>query len=160
MIFPLQSVTLTPDLYDSDYALWIEVMIDALKSRRLSTLDIENLIEELEGMNRSDRRAIDSLLTRLFEHFIKIAYWDSERARNAKPWSREIVNFRIQLLRILKESSSLKNYLFERVNECYADAREIMSKEMDVSGVPAEPFFTPEQILDKTWLPIDLDADQ
>jgi hypothetical protein len=35
-----------------------------------------------------------------------------------------------------------------------------MSKEMDVSSVPAEPFFTTEQILDKTWLPIDLDADR
>jgi c-di-AMP phosphodiesterase-like protein len=71
MISPIQSVTLTPDLYDSDYSRWIEATIEALKSRQLSTLDIDNLIEELEGMNRSDRRAIDSLLTRLFEHFIR-----------------------------------------------------------------------------------------
>jgi hypothetical protein len=157
---PIPSLIPTADLYERDFALWIEATIEALKSGRLSTLDIENLIEELEGINRSDRRAIDSLLTRLFEHLIKIAHWREERERNAKHWSKEIVNFRIQLLRILKESSSLKNYLHDRVNECYADAREIMSREMDVSEVPVEPFFTREQILDKTWLPVDLDKNE
>ena len=33
-------------------------------------------------MGRSDKLALKRLLTRLFEHLLKIAYWESEREYN------------------------------------------------------------------------------
>ena len=43
-------------LYNQDFYLWIEQTVQALKNRDLNSLDWENLIEEVEGMGRSEKR--------------------------------------------------------------------------------------------------------
>lgn len=55
-------------LYDADYQLWLEYTVAQLKARDFSNLDLENLIEEIEGLGRSDKRAVSSYLLRLCEH--------------------------------------------------------------------------------------------
>ncbi len=85
--------TQTP--YDQDYHLWLEKTIEQLRSHQFSEMDLENLIEELESMGKSDKRAIESPLTRLLEHLLKYAYWKSEREYNIRGWRGEIRNFRI-----------------------------------------------------------------
>lgn len=66
----------TQTLYDQDYNLWLQKTIKQLRSRQVENLDCEHLIDELEGMNRSDKRALESLLTRLLEHLLKLIYWE------------------------------------------------------------------------------------
>ena len=100
-------------LYEQDYNLWLEETVKKLRLRELSEIDLDNLIEELESMGRSDKRALKSLLTRLFEHLLKIAYWEYEREYNYRGWNGEIQNFRIQIKRLLKDSPSLKVYLVD-----------------------------------------------
>ncbi len=57
-------------------------------------------------MALSDRRAISSLLTRLFEHLLKLVYWlvywNDERDYNANKWKSEITAFRVQIQKLLK----------------------------------------------------------
>jgi hypothetical protein len=151
----------TQTLYDRDYVLWLETTVEQLRSGQLSTLDIENLIEELEGMARSERRALKSLLIRLFEHFIKLAYWESERARNANHWNGEINNFRHEIQDLLADSPSLKPYLDEIFTESYSVALETVRKKMGLKKgtLPSEPIATVEQVLDNNWLPITIDED-
>ena len=43
-------------LYESDYLLWTEETIAHLKARNLQDLDIENLIEEIEDLGRSQKQ--------------------------------------------------------------------------------------------------------
>jgi hypothetical protein len=43
-------------LYDTDYQLWLEQTRDQLKVRDFGNLDLENLIEEIESLGRSDKR--------------------------------------------------------------------------------------------------------
>jgi hypothetical protein len=50
------------DLYDSDYLLWLEETSRLLQSKNFEKLDIENLIEEIESLGKSERNKLVSSL--------------------------------------------------------------------------------------------------
>ncbi len=143
------------NLYDTDYNLWILETVKKLENRDLDSLDWENLIEEVLGLSRSDKRKLESLLTRLIEHLLKLGYWETEKERNRGHWEGEIANFRKQIKRLLKDSPSLKPYLKDFFEECYQDSREIVSKrsQLPLNTFPEKPIAPLEQILDENWLP-------
>ena len=96
------------NLYDQDFALWIEKTVKQLKSGNLSQVDLENLIEEMESLGKSQRKAVDNFLTRLLEHLLKRCYVvlpDCYRG-----WEIEIRNFRKELKKEFKYSPSLKRF--------------------------------------------------
>ncbi|MDB9404817.1 DUF29 family protein, partial [Microcystis sp. CS-574] len=68
-----------PTLYDSDYQLWLENTINQLRQGDFQGVDWQNLLEELADLGKSERRALESLLTRLLEHLLKLTYWQSQR---------------------------------------------------------------------------------
>ncbi len=144
-----------PTLYDSDYQLWLENTINQLRQGDFQSVDWQNLLEELADLEKSERRALESLLTRLLEHLLKLTYWQSQRDYNQAGWKKEIRNFRIQIKKILKESPSLKLYLREILQECYLDARNLLidETELDASIFPLEVLANLEEILDQNWLP-------
>jgi hypothetical protein len=51
-----QSITQT--LYEQDFSLWVKDTVQKLKAKNTENLDWEHLIEEIEGLTRSDRREI------------------------------------------------------------------------------------------------------
>lgn len=59
-------------LYDTDYQLWLEQTVADLRSQNFHNLDLKNLIEEIESLDKRDKRAIDSYLRHLLEHLLKI----------------------------------------------------------------------------------------
>ena len=143
------------NLYDRDYQLWLENTINQLRQGDFQGVDWQNLLEELADLEKSERRALESLLTRLLEHLLKLTYWQSQRDYNQAGWKKEIRNFRIQIKKILKESPSLKLYLREILQECYLDARNLLidETELDASIFPLEVLANLEEILDENWLP-------
>lgn len=144
-----------PTLYDTDYQLWLENIINQLRQGDFQAVDWQNLLEELADLGKSERRALESLLTRLLEHLLKLTYWQSQRDYNQAGWKKEIRNFRIQIKKILKDSPSLKLYLREILQECYLDARNLLidETELDASIFPGEVLASLEEILDQNWLP-------
>ena len=58
-------------LYDRDLNLWLEEAIAKLKAGDFQNLDVENLIDELEGLAGRDRRELKRRLTTLIEHILK-----------------------------------------------------------------------------------------
>jgi hypothetical protein len=144
-----------PTLYDTDYQLWLETTLEQLHLGDFQSVDWHNLLEELADLGKNNRRALESLLTRLLEHLLKLAYWASEREQNHRGWKKEIRNFRIQLKKILKDSPSLKPYLTSILEECYLDARNLLIDEtgLDASIFPLEVLASLEDILDENWLP-------
>ncbi len=143
------------NLYDSDYQLWLENTINQLRRGDFQSVDWQNLLEELADLGKNNRRALESLLTRLLEHLLKLTYWQSQRDYNQAGWKKEIRNFRIQIKKILKDSPSLKSYLREILQECYLDARNLLidETELDASIFPVEVLANIEEILDENWLP-------
>ncbi|NCR52145.1 MAG: DUF29 domain-containing protein [Microcystis aeruginosa L211-07] len=144
-----------PNLYDSDYQLWLESTINQLRRGDFQAVDWQNLLEELADLGKNNRRALKSLLTRLLEHLLKLTYWQSQRDYNQAGWKKEIRNFRLQIADLLADSPSLKSYLREILAKCYLDARNLMidETELDASIFPGELLASLEEILDQNWLP-------
>ncbi|MBD2116582.1 MULTISPECIES: DUF29 domain-containing protein [Microcystis] len=122
------------NLYDQDFALWIEETVKQLKSGDLSRVDLENLIEEVESLGKSQRKAVDNFLTRLLEHLLKRCYVvlpDCYRG-----WEIEIRNFRKELKKEFKYSPSLKRFMIEILEECYREALEAVKEDYPDSDFP------------------------
>jgi Domain of unknown function DUF29 len=69
-------------LYHRDFALWVEEQVAVLRAGDVATLDIANVILELEGLTKRDERALGSQLKRIMTHMLKQRY-QPERAAGA-----------------------------------------------------------------------------
>lgn len=142
-------------LYEKDYYLWLEQVAAQLRTGDLDALDLENLIEEIEDLGKSEKRQVSSYLMRLCEHLLKIKYWETERESCFRGWDVEIANFRLQIQKRLKESPSLNQYLQEIYEGEYKNGRKLFLKasSLDTSTVPKEPAFALADALSEDWLP-------
>jgi hypothetical protein len=142
-------------LYDVDYHLWVLETVKQLENRNFDSVDWNNLIEEVSDLSRRDKKKLKSLLRNLFEHLLKLTYWQAEIKDNKGHWEGEILNFRKQIKDELEDSPSLKPYLQEIFEECYQDGREIASKrsQLPLNIFPERPIANLEQVLDKNWFP-------
>ncbi|MFN5515140.1 MAG: DUF29 domain-containing protein [Cyanobacteriota bacterium] len=143
---------MTPTLYDADFNQWIEETAKTLKARNFGALDLENLIEEIESMGRSDKREIGNRLEVLIMHLLK---WRYQPSKQTNSWRLTINEQRRAIRRILKDSPSLKPYLQGNLGDFYQDARECASDETELEkqNFPPECPFTQEQILDPDYFP-------
>lgn len=128
---------LISDLYEQDFVLWTEKTAEQLRQKNFAAVDWENVIEEIESMGRSERQVVESLLTQLIKHLLKLTYWESERERNARHWLGEIANFRVQLRRKIK-TTTLKNHAEDFFNDAYSDARESLIEASYIDETIAE----------------------
>jgi len=118
-------------LYDRDLNLWLEEAIAQLKCGDLHNLDIENLIEELEGLSGSNKHEIENRLIRLIEHILKRCYVNMPDCYRG--WEVTIINQRDQLRRLLRQSPSLKRHFSQSFDESFDTALEIVKTEYDIS---------------------------
>ncbi|MEO1464688.1 MAG: DUF29 domain-containing protein [Cyanobacteria bacterium J06633_1] len=114
-------------LHERDLNLWIEEIKAKIKSRDFEGMDWESLIDEIDDMGASQKRALDSYMQRLIEHILKLKYWQSEVENCRNGWMAEVSNFRSRINRILKKNPSLKNYLASEYKDIYQDAAKAMS---------------------------------
>ncbi|WP_016950885.1 DUF29 domain-containing protein [Anabaena sp. PCC 7108] len=61
-------------LYELDYGLWLETTIDKLQEHQFESVDIDNLIEELATLGRSEKKALRSYLRLIVMHLLKWQY--------------------------------------------------------------------------------------
>jgi len=64
----------------TDFNLWIQQTAQLLREHRWQEIDLENLIEEVEDLGKSERRAITSQLIRLLLHLLKWQYQPQPRS--------------------------------------------------------------------------------
>lgn len=141
-----------PNLYEKDFYLWIKTTAKQLKNGNFAEIDLDNLIEEIESMGRSEKRALKSNLLVLLMHLLKYKY-QPEKCSNS--WLSTIFEHRRRLKEDLTESPSLKKYLSEVFNECYQDARKQAALETGLSldTFPVDSPFTTEESLNQDYLP-------
>jgi hypothetical protein len=140
------------NLYNEDFYLWIETTAKQLKNGNFSEIDLANLIEEIESMGRSEKRALKSNLLVLLMHLLKYKY---QPKKCSNSWLSTIFEHRRRLKEELTESPSLKNYFLEIFNECYQDARKQASLETGLSldTFPIDSPFTIDESLNQDYLP-------
>lgn len=112
-------------LYDQDYLLWIEDIVNKLRNRDIDGLDFDNLIEEIDSLGRSDKRELESRLAELLEHILKRKYVNMPDCYRG--WIESINKQRIRIRKLLKDSPSLKPYFSAVFDEVYADTLKIVS---------------------------------
>ena len=116
-------------LYETDFNLWIEATTKTLKEGNFHALDLENLIEEIESMGRSDKKEIGNRLEVLIMHLLK---WKYQPNKQTNSWRLTINEQRRAIRRILRASPSLKPYLRENLVDFYQDAREAAIDETEL----------------------------
>jgi hypothetical protein len=131
-------VTSSPQTYDQDFALWVEENIVLLKAKNYDAVDWDNLIEEVEGLTRSDKRELENRLITLFEHALKRRYVSLPDCYRG--WEVTLKRTQKQLRRVLKDSPSLRNYFVSIIEECYQDALINMRDEYDAIFPDRLPF--------------------
>jgi len=148
----------TASLYEEDFYAWTQQQAELL--RRLpvvgNEIDLEHIAEEIEDLGRSDLRAAQSLCEHIVEHFLKLEYSGLEQP--ADHWRDEIVEWRLQLDKILTRSIEAKLDLADRYR---AALRLVRRLERDVPGLmsrlPHSCPYTLEQIVsagDEDWFPL------
>ena len=86
-----------PSLYERDILLWSEEQADALRRLKAgrrdlpNDLDLDNIVEEIESVGRSELHAVESLLRQMLIHLVKAA--SAPGADAAAHWSGEIRAF-------------------------------------------------------------------
>lgn len=116
--------------YEKDFYSWTQEQAALLKNGRFSELDIDNLIEEVEAMGRSEKRELESRLTVLLLHLLK---WKYQEVRRGRSWQLSIDEQRIQFEETLNENPGLKPKLDEIVKKAYRLAVIQAARETKIS---------------------------
>lgn len=95
------------ETYLADFNSWVARTAQLLREQRWQEIDLENLIEEVEGLGKSERRGIASQLTRLLLHLLK---WQYQPQRRSDSWLDSITDARTQIELAIEDSPSLKSY--------------------------------------------------
>jgi hypothetical protein len=140
-------------LYDRDFALWVAEQAQALKERRTAELDWDNLVEEVDALGRSDRRAIRSCLENALLHMLKLAYWVSERERNENLWREHLINARDGIVKVIEDSPSLRIYPAEILSKSYSAALRRAQTLIGRQDLPDGCPWLLERVLDEGFWP-------
>jgi Domain of unknown function DUF29 len=107
-------------LYQRDFVAWCDDTIAKLKAGCFDEIDLESLVEEIEGLAGRDKRELESRLEVLLSHLLKRIYVQSPD--DYRGWEITIREQRRQLEKLLKQSPSLRNYWVEVFPECWENA--------------------------------------
>ncbi|GCL37847.1 hypothetical protein SR1949_29590 [Sphaerospermopsis reniformis] len=149
-----QELQILQTLYGQDFFAWVEQTAEILRSQQWDELDLENLIEEVVDLGKSQQRALQSALRLVLSHLLK---WKYQPERRSKSWQVTITRERLNLDELLAESPSLRRFLTddEWINATYQRARK---EAMVETGLSEEKFaiacpFALNQILDLDFYP-------
>ena len=147
-------------LYETDFYGWTQEQAGKLRKllveRSNLDLDIENILEEIDSLGRSDYRQLRSRIEEICIHLLKLQLSLSWEPR--KGWKTSIKGQRHSLKKLLTESPSLKRRLPEALAEGYEDSLRHFTDEKLISltmptHLPGLPPFGLEDVLADDWWP-------
>lgn len=120
------------NFYERDFYVWILYNIELLECGKLSEINIEILIDELESMAKRDKQELISHLIILLAYLLK---WQFQLKQifeiykiHGASWKMTIIEQRMQIIEQLEMSPSLKPYLPEALQKAYPKAVELAHK--------------------------------
>jgi hypothetical protein len=138
--------------YEKDFYGWTQEQVTLLREHQFAQLDLDNLIEEIESMGRSEYRQLSNRLEVLMMHLLKWQYQPELRGRS---WELTILEQRRRIAKLLRNNPSLQHELPGLLSEVYEDAAFSAMRETGLSlkTFPVDCPYTLPQVLDQTWLP-------
>jgi len=140
------------ETYSTDFSDWTRQTAQLLRERRWHEVDLANLIDEVEDLGKSERRAIASQLTRLLLHLLK---WHYQPQRRSDSWLDSITDARTQIDLAIQDSPSLKGYPVEQLEDSYRRARRQATTQtkLEISVFPETCQYPLDLVLSEDWLP-------
>jgi hypothetical protein len=144
--------------YEDDFYAWTQYQAEVLRSMRTrdNRFERDHVAEEIEDLGKSERDAVESQITRILEHFLKLAHSPGDRPRFG--WMRSVAEARGELKK--KLSRTLRRHADEALLPLYDEAREQADLGLREHGVdhaaavlPKRCPYTLDQVLDWGWYP-------
>jgi hypothetical protein len=146
---PAMSAT---NLYETDFYAWTQQQAALLQNQQWNHLDLLNLIEEVASLGKQQRQELRNRLSVLIAHLLKWEYQPQYRSRS---WLATLRIQRRDVLRLLKDSPSLKPYLEEALKEAYENAKDLAMADTDLpeQTFPLHCSYPLTEILDDRFYP-------
>ena len=134
------------DLYEEDFYVWTEVQAELLRQRQFGSLDLANLVEEVEGLGDAKKSAVLSNASVIIEHLLKLQHSPAQDPRRS--WAESILEHRIRLE--IELTPRLRQILAEELERVYALTRRATERKLLLHGedaaVAALPTACPYQV--------------
>jgi hypothetical protein len=162
------------DLYREDFHAWAADQAEALRlaadsrgdpkalQEAIGGLDLENLAEEVAGLAKSEQRELRNRLTTVMEHLLKLQHSPTTEPRPG--WRNTVLRSRVEILRLLEDSPSLRAELPALLEQAKLDALAVLPAEMaerregdalKLAKAMREALkaYTPDRVQDRAWWP-------
>lgn len=116
--------------YETDFFKWASDQSKLLKDGEYKKLDLQNLIEEIECLGRSERSMLSNYLEVLLVHMLKSKFQPEKHTRS---WDLSMKHSNIKSNNVLKKNPSLKPQLKGILEETYECSILTAEKETGLS---------------------------
>jgi hypothetical protein len=140
-----------PDtLYDTDFYAWTQQQAALLTAGNGRDLDFPHLAEEIEGLARSEYRALVRRLRRILAHLWKLQHGTPhDLERTGRGWRQTVHTQRGEVAELLHDNPSLG----PRLPEALASAFRLARRDLADALLPEACPWTVVQVLDDTFWP-------
>jgi Domain of unknown function DUF29 len=142
------------DLHEEDFYVWTEAQAELLRKRQFDALDLDNLIEEVEGLGDAKKSAVMNNASNIIEHLLKLQFSPAQDPRRG--WAESIVEHRTRLE--LDLTPRLRQILDEELPRVYALTRRSTQRKLRLYGedaaadaLPSDCPYTLDQITGDSW---------
>jgi hypothetical protein len=115
--------------YAHDFYAWTQEQATLLREKRFAEVDLDNLIEEVEALGRSEWKEVRSRLIVLVIHLLK---WHYQPRLEAKSWRNTIRTQREEIADLLAKNPSLRKEIPAMLDNAYQRARRRAADETDL----------------------------
>jgi hypothetical protein len=137
------------DLYERDILAWSQHQADLLRrlgrGERVNDADWVNLAEEIEALGRSEVYSVESFLTLMMVHLLKLRVWPDSEACNH--WRGEIVGFQQSANKHFTASMRQK---FD-IDDLYSHGIKRLKAEAPNTAFPVKNPFMLDHLLQEDW---------
>jgi hypothetical protein len=144
--------------YDDDFYAWTQYQAEVLRAMPApdNRFDREHVAEEIEDLGKSERDAVQSQVTRVLEHFLKLAHSPADRPRYG--WMRSIAEARASIRKKMsptlhREAQAVLPALYEEAREQARLGLREHAEDAAADALPPECPYTLGQILQWAWYP-------
>jgi hypothetical protein len=143
--------TMYPDHHKDVYG-WAVHTAQLLREKKMSEVDFDGIIEELEEMGISNKHALKNRLGQLIFHLLK---WQFQPDFRGRSWKGTIKEQRLRLSDLLEDNPSLKPLIEESIKKAYTFSLALIQKEtpLDMKLLPTECPYTFEQLMNDEFYP-------
>ena len=140
------------DLYEQDFFQWTQTTATLIRKGEWSTIDLQCLAEELEGLGKRDLRELEERLDTLLYNLLK--WWAQPKERCGR-WASAISYQRYEMALILRDSPSLQPQFNTALEKNYPHVRQQILEDTGLFNLPEICPFTPTQVLTEDFWPQD-----